>query len=98
MVKIIYTPEKERPIPRKGSLTINGVLLNPGVNVLTQEDLQRIISLDSIAQYQAYGALEIETEDAKPSEESPTPKRRRSPAKKTEDESNVLLPEVQEDE
>jgi hypothetical protein len=59
---ITYDPERERPVPRKASVTLNGVYLRPGTNEVSQEDLEKLLAYDGIDLYIKYGAIEIPPE------------------------------------
>jgi hypothetical protein len=56
MPSITYNPNREIPA-RNSTLTINGVHLKPGVNLLSGEDFDKISSYDQIEVYKNWGAL-----------------------------------------
>lgn len=93
MATVIYSPEKEKPQPRKASLTLSGVLLEPGFNTIEQKHLDVIKNHPDFSLYESWGAIQV-VQDELPllahsdlnmeessdgfAEESVKPKRRRS--------------------
>jgi hypothetical protein len=59
MATVIYSPEKEKPQPRKASLTLNGVLIEPGFNTLDEKNLVAIKSHPDFHLYESWGAIQI---------------------------------------
>lgn len=51
MAKIIYSPERHKPFPRKTSLILNSVFLNPGENQVSNHQLALLMSYDNIEEY-----------------------------------------------
>jgi hypothetical protein len=54
---IFYKPEKEQPWARKGSITFNGVPLEPGTNALTDEQFKVLSGHPDYQKYVGWGAI-----------------------------------------
>jgi hypothetical protein len=61
MPTVTYNPDREKP-SRNSTLTLNGVYLQPGVNKVSEEDLQKILAYDDIGYYKKLGAIELPEE------------------------------------
>ena len=54
---LFYYPGKEKPNPRKGATTFDGVNLEPGINTLTNEQFTRLKKHPDYKKYLEWGAI-----------------------------------------
>ena len=54
---LFYYPGKEKPNPRKGAITFDGVNLEPGINTLTSEQFTRLKKHPDYKKYLEWGAI-----------------------------------------
>jgi hypothetical protein len=54
---LFYYPGKEKPNPRKGATTFDGVNLEPGTNNLTHEEFTRLKKHPDYQKYLEWGAI-----------------------------------------
>ena len=54
---LFYYPGKEKPNPRKGAITFDGVNLEPGINTLTSEQFTRLKKHPDYQKYLEWGAI-----------------------------------------
>ena len=57
MTTLFYYPGKEKPNPRKGATTLDGVNLEPGINTLTSEQFTRLKKHPDYQKYLEWGAI-----------------------------------------
>jgi hypothetical protein len=62
---LFYYPGKEKPNPRKGATTFDGVNLEPGINTLSNEQLTRLQKHPDFKKYVEWGAI-AQTEEPLP--------------------------------
>jgi hypothetical protein len=54
---LFYYPGKEKPNPRKGAITFDGVNLEPGINILSKEEFTRLQKHPDFKKYLEWGAI-----------------------------------------
>ena len=54
---LFYYPGKEKPNPRKGAISFDGVNLEPGINALTSEQFTRLKKHPDYKKYLEWGAI-----------------------------------------
>ena len=62
---LFYYPGKEKPNPRKGATTFDGVNLEPGINTLSKEQFVRLQKHPDFKKYVEWGAI-TQTEEPLP--------------------------------
>lgn len=69
-VKVTYNPQKEKP-PRSKALSLNGVRLNPGVNVLSSKSYEKIINNPGYQERVFWGAIAVDNPPSLTNKEDP---------------------------
>lgn len=54
---LFYYPGKEKPSPRKGAISFDGVNLEPGINTLTSEQFTQLKKHPDYKKYLDWGAI-----------------------------------------
>jgi hypothetical protein len=54
---LFYYPSKEKPNPRKGATTFDGVNLEPGINVLEDDKFKKLQNHPDFKKYVDWGAI-----------------------------------------